>query len=284
MQLLKTLKGSVVEVPTGSSFSIEPIGRTDGYDGHCLRAQSYFGDQMPDIDPSSVQSINSFSVKGHMYGGLRQDSKTPTFLLTYGGTFIGIMEQCGWPEEKAKMVEAKYHELYVVSDKWVAHKIQEASQQGYVEVAFGLRLRTPLLRQVILGTSRTPFEAQAEGRTAGNALGQSYGLLNNRASVEFMIVVRSSEHRLNIRPCAQIHDAQYHMIRDDMRTLLFYNEHLVPAVEWQNDPAIYHDQVKLGGEVSVFYPNWACEMTVPNGSSSDMVIELAIEHLDKYIK
>lgn len=34
---------------------------TDGYDGHCLRAYAYFGDQMPDIDPTSVASINSIS-------------------------------------------------------------------------------------------------------------------------------------------------------------------------------------------------------------------------------
>jgi len=34
---------------------------TDGYDGHSLRAYGYFGDQMPDIDPTSVDSINSIA-------------------------------------------------------------------------------------------------------------------------------------------------------------------------------------------------------------------------------
>lgn len=251
----------------------------DGYDGHCLRAFSYFGDQMPDIDPGSVASVNSIEVA---YKPLRQDSKTPTFLLTYGGTWMGIMDQLGWPEAKARMVEARYHELYRVSDEWVAARIAEASQQGYVEVAFGLRVRTPLLKQVILGTSRTPFEAQAEGRTAGNALGQSWCLLNNRASAEFMAKVRTSVHRLSIRPCAHIHDAQYHLIRDEMAVLLFYNAHLVKAVQWQDDPLIWHDEVRIGGEVSVFYPNWASEMIVPNGASSDTINALAAEHFSKY--
>jgi DNA polymerase-1 len=47
---------------------------TDGYDGHCLRAFAYFGDQMPDIN-NSVDSINSIAKE---YGAFRQDSKAPT--------------------------------------------------------------------------------------------------------------------------------------------------------------------------------------------------------------
>mgnify|MGYP003586880004 CR=1 FL=1 len=52
---------------------------TDGYDGHCLRAYTYFGHMMPDIDPTSVDSINSIKKK---YSDLRDESKAPTFLLT----------------------------------------------------------------------------------------------------------------------------------------------------------------------------------------------------------
>lgn len=195
---------------------------------------------------------------------------------------MGIMDQLGWPEAKARLVEAKYHDLYRVSDQWVASKIEEASRNGYVEVAFGLRVRTPLLNQVILKTSRTPFEAEAEGRTAGNALGQSWGLLNNRAAAAFMKRVRASSYRLTIRPCAHIHDAQYYLIRDDMDELLFMNEHLVQEVQWQDHPAIWHDEVKLGGEVSIFYPNWACELSLPNCASADEIAALAADHAAKH--
>lgn len=252
---------------------------TDGYDGHSLRAYSYFDDQMPDIDPDSVESINSIQ---ELYKPLRQDSKTPTFLLTYGGTWMGIVDKMGWTPEKAKTIEAKYHQLYRVSDEWVAERIQEASKCGYVTVAFGLRVRTPLLKQVIRGNSKTPYEAEAEARTAGNALGQSYGLLNNRASVEFMSKVRSGEYVYDIRPCAHIHDAQYYMIPEDLAVLLYVNEHLVRAVEWQDDPAIWHDQVKLGGELSIFFPTWAEEMAIPNNATEDQIKELASKHHKKY--
>ena len=40
----------MVEIPADARFTIRKTGRTDGYDGHSLRAHAYFGDQMPDIE------------------------------------------------------------------------------------------------------------------------------------------------------------------------------------------------------------------------------------------
>ena len=249
---------------------------TDGYDGHCLRAYSYFSEDMPDIDPNSVESINSIEYK---YKSHRQEGKTPTFLLTYQGTYIGMMAQCGFDKEKAQKIETRYHELYKVSDDWVDAKLDEATKTGYITGAFGLRVRTPLLYQVIRGTSKTPYEAEAEGRTAGNALGQSWCLLNSRASVEFMAKVRKSRFKHLIRPIAHIHDAQYFIIPDDIEVLMFVNKHLVKAVKWQDHPDIAHHQVKLGGELSVFYPSWAHEKTIPNEATEDDVFGLMNDHL-----
>lgn len=273
MSQYATLKKSTHEIPKGAKFSIRRAGNTVGYDGHCLRAYAYFGDQMPDIDPNSVDGINSIEKK---YKDLRQDSKIPTFSLTYMGTYITLMKSQGWSREKAQMVESKYHELYQVSDAWVSKKLDEASKVGYVTVAFGLRVRTPLLKQVIRGTSKTPYEAEAEGRTAGNALGQSWCLLNSRASNEFMGKVRKSKHRLDIRPCAHIHDAQYMLVKDDIDAVMYANEHLVEAVKWQDHDDIRHDEVKLGGEFSIFYPTWKDEYTIPNGATKQEVFD-AIE-------
>lgn len=242
---------------------------TDGYDGHSLRAYSYWPSKMPDIDPNDVESINSIAVK---YKPIRNRSKTPTFALTYDGTYITLMAQ-GFSKEEAKQIEASFKELYKVSIQWVQGKLDQASKDGYITAAFGLRVRTPLLAQVIRKTSKTPHEAEAEGRSAGNALGQSWCLLNNRAWVEFMGKVRKSKYRLDIRPCAQIHDAGYALVRDDVETLAWMNEHLVKAVQWQEHPDIAHDQVKLGGELSIFWPNWTKEITIPNGAKEDEITE-----------
>lgn len=242
---------------------------TDGYCGHCLRAYSYFGDQMPDIDPSSVASINSIE---KLYKDLRQLSKAPTFLLTYGGTYHGLIKNCGFSEVVAKQIEELYHKLYVHSDNVIATRIQkEAVEQGYVTLAFGLKLRTPLLKKTILGNSYTTYEAQQEARTAGNAMGQSYGLLNNRAAVAFMKIVWKSKHRLKIMPVALIHDAIYLIIEDDLETIEFANKHLTKEMEWQELPEIAHDEVKLGGNLDLFYPHWANSITLqPNWTQKEI--------------
>jgi DNA polymerase-1 len=248
---------------------------TDGYDGHCLRAYAYWPQLMPDIDPTSVVSINSIANK---YKALRQKSKVPTFALTYDGTFNTLMTGSGLPEDEAKRIFAAYHELYGVSDDWVAAKLNQASIDGFVTVAFGLRLRTPLLKQTIRKTRRTPYEAEAEGRSAGNALGQSWCLLNSRAWTEFMPKVRASKYRLDIRPCAQIHDAGYALIRDDLSPLVYTNEHLVNATFWQQDPAIAHPEVRLGGELSIFWPTWAEECMLPNGAREAGILSAIADH------
>ena len=251
---------------------------TDGYDGHSLRAFAYFKDQMPDII-DTVESINSIQKK---YKPQRSDSKAPTFALTYQGTYVTLMTNCGFDEDKAKAIEKSYHELYVVSDQWIADKLDKASKDGYVTTAFGLRVRTPLLHQVIRGNSKTPHEAEAEGRTAGNALGQGWCLLNSRAWNEFMgdHVRPDPVMRLNIRPCAQIHDAGYALVKDDMATVLFMNKHLVDAVNWQDHDDIRHPDVGLGGELSLFYPTWADEMVIPNGASEEQIKDLLADHLE----
>ena len=254
---------------------------TDGYDGHSLRAFAYFGDQMTGIIDGNVASINSIQ---DLYKGLRQESKAPTFALTYQGTYRTLMTNCGFPESKARMVEQKYHELYVVSDQWVASKLDQAMKDGYITAAFGLRLRTPLLKQVIRGTRKTPHEAEAEGRTAGNALGQSWCLLNSRAGSEFMGKVRKSRFRLDIKPCAQIHDAQYFLIKDDIEAIMYANDNVVKACQWQNHPDIAHPDVKLGGEFSIFYPTWDKEMGIPNNASADQIYQAVQNHMDKLQK
>lgn len=210
---------------------------------------------------AEVEIINSIK---HRYKALRQKSKGPTFALTYNGTHKALMDIFGFSQEEALDIEQKYHTLYKESDEYVNRVMEKAAVDGYVTVAFGLRVRTPIMHQCIMGTRNTPKEAEAEKRTAANATGQSYGLLNSRAGVEFNSKTRNSKYRYSIRPVGQIHDAQYFLIKNDIDTVLWAKENLVKAVEWQEDPAIYHPIVKLGGELSIFYPNWSKECVILN--------------------
>lgn len=245
-----------------------------GFDGHCLRAAYYFRDQVPHIDLDDPNSVNTIKKQ---FQELRQDSKAPTFLLTYGGTYHGMMSNLGWPEDKAKSIEKGYHDLYQVSDAYVQKRLHQAAKDGYVEVAFGLRVRTPLLAQVVFGTKGMPYEAAAEGRTAGNALGQSYGLLNNRAAVDFMKKVWASKHRLDILPVALIHDAIYILMKDDIEVVEFANRELIKSMQWQELPEIQHPTVKLGAALDIFWPDWAHPLTIPNNADQDTIIKMCRE-------
>ena len=182
-----------------------------------------------------------------------------------------MVANCGFTPEKAKQVEARYHELYQESDKWVQDQLAQAAIDGYVTVAFGLRVRTPALHSSILNSKFTPPHVAAEGRTAGNALGQSYGLLNTRAANDFQGRTLASKHKLSVLPVAAIHDANYFLIRNDLETVKWVNDNLVECAEWQELEAIKHDQVKLGGELSIFYPSWREEYVIPNRATIEQI-------------
>jgi len=253
----------------------------DGYDGHALRAYAYFGDQMPDI-VDTVESINSIAAKDSPYAHFRQESKSPTFALTYQGTWMTMVSNLGWSEEKAKKVEANYHKLYAVSTAWVKEKIADAAKVGYSEAAFGLRVRTPLLAQTFLSMRNTPREAEAEARTLGNAIsGQSYGLLNSRAMNVFMDKVRASKYALDILPVAQIHDAGYYLIRDNAEIVHFANQGITEAMSWQDLPEIWNPQVKLGAQLDLFWPDWAHPITLPETATMEEIINICNKAKEK---
>ena len=240
---------------------------------------------MVSITIESIDSLKEISAKEYnvaeinsideLYPEYRKRSKAPTFLLTYQGTKIGLIKNCGFPEEEAKQIEQRYHEMYAESDAWVQEKLQQATKDGYVTLAFGLRLRTPLLAQSILNTTSTMNEASQEARTAGNALsGQSYGLLNNRAIIAFMKKVWTSKWRTDIKPVALIHDAIYLLIKDDIECVKWVNDNLIEEMSWQELPEIQHPDVHLGAELDIYYPTWNNAITLPNNISEEEILAI----------
>lgn len=225
---------------------------------------------------AEVEVINSIKKK---YKHLRQESKGYTFALTYNCIAKTLETKFGASKEKAEKIYKAFHSLYHVSDEWVQSKIETAFSHGYVVGAFGLKLRTPKMSKSMKSDLDKNFAVGEEFRTAANALGQSYGLLNSRSGVEFNRSVRNSPYRYDIRPICQIHDAQYFIIKDDPDVFLFCNEGLVKADSWQELPEIKHPDVHLGGELSIFYPTWGEEFVVPNHVSKEELLSLT----DKYL-
>lgn len=252
---------------------------TEGYDSHCLRAFYFFPDKLPGI-VDDVQSINAIKKQ---FPEIRQLAKAPAFALQYAGTWRTLVTTLGFQEQEAKQIEENFHKMYSVSGDWVKGKIAEAAKLGYSDTAFGLRIRTPMLKQVVWGSSKVPREAEAEARTLGNAIsGQSYGLLNNRAAVAFMKKVWASKYRTQIKPVALIHDACYFIIKDDIEIVEWVNNHLTDEMSWQELPEIAHEEVKLGAELDIFYKGWHQPITLPNGISQEDIRKLCKEKAKSY--
>lgn len=192
------------------------------------------------------------------------------------------MNGLGWSKDKALQIESSYHELYKESDDYIQKRLLQSSHDGYVDVAFGLRVRTPLIAQVIYGGAKTPHEAQAEGRTAANAMGQSYGLLNNRAAVEFMKKVWASKYRYDIHPIGLIHDAIYLVAVDKVEVIEWLNIELIKSMQWQELPEIQHDIVKLGAELDIYYGSWDKPITIKNNATRKEILDICKKGEIKY--
>ena len=241
-------------------------------DSHCFAAYGYWPEEFKDLD-GSKEAINSIK-KTH--AELRQRSKGVSFSKQYGGTYRTLVNNAGFSEEEAKRIEQNYDRLYTVSLAWKAEQIARVAKAGYATTAFGLRIRTPLLKQVAWGSARVPREAEAEARTIGNALGgQAYGLLNNRAGNAFMEKVWKSKYRYDIKPVAMVHDSFYLLVRDNVEVVAWVNRELPLEMSWQELPEIQHPKVTLGAELDIHFEGWHQPITLPNHTTPEEILALA---------
>ena len=205
------------------------------------------------------------------YPDLRQDSKAPTFALNYGGTYITLMNNCGFPEFKAKAIEEGHKKLYHVLHSWSADNKVDMVKQGYTTCAFGLKVRTPLLAKSMMGDSSPLLESEFRG--ANNAKTQSWGLLTTRAGTEFKNRLDVSNERFNILNINFIHDAIYCLVRKDIKSIQWVNKHLIECMQWQEHPDIKSDEIKLTAELDIGL-GWDKMLTLPNNATEDQIQEL----------
>jgi len=242
----------------------------EGFDGHCLRMYYYFPKEFPVIE-ETADNINKLK---STHKELRQKAKGPYFALTYHGTIITLIEKFGFSREEAIDIYNNHHRLYRIADEFVEARLTEAAKTGYVTGAFGLKLRTPLIAGTLYNSTAMPYEAEKEKRTAGNMLGQSYGLLNNRSAIEFFNRVLNSPYRYDIKPVKHVHDSQYYLVRRDSDILFWFNKNLVECMEWQDLPEIQHPQVKITASVELYYPTWADPFPISKNATKEEIESL----------
>lgn len=88
-------------------------------------------------------------------------------------------------------------------------------------------------------------------------------------------------HGVGVATLPELMDASYFLVKDNIDLILWLNNTLVKLVQWQDDPAIAHPDVHLGGELSIFWPDWSHELTVPNECSREELLSLVDGFLNK---
>ncbi len=240
---------------------------SEGFDGHSLRAHAFFSKSIyPELavyDPSDPNSINRIK---NDFPSYRIKAKPPSFLLQYGGTAFGLNKNIGIPPDEAYEIEMAYHELYAGIAEFNRNNIKYAEEHGYINCAFGLRLRTPVLFDTARSGKRRPYAAIKEGRSANNAVTQSWGMLMNRALIAIEKKIRTSKFCEDIRMANTIHDAGYFLVRKDPSTVMWLNDHLIPEMEWNDHPLIKSSSVPMGAELDIGN-SWDQMITLPNNAT-----------------
>ena len=251
---------TALEEKIGTILSKDPERKkiyTQGYDGHSVRAYAYFPEDMPKITTAlaktttlsdKVDIINSIA---KLYPELRTKSKAPTFALQYLGTAYTLHKRTGFPMEQAIQIEKAFHSLYAESDKFNNKNKVFMEKHGYVNCAFGLQLRTPIVAQCVLDNSKTPYEAQAEVRSANNAITQSWGMLLNRAIIATNTRIEEAGYGEHILPINMIHDAAYFMLKDEPKYIKFLNDVLIEEMEWQEHLTIASNDIHITAEMEI---------------------------------
>ena len=243
-----------------------------GLCGHALRALAFFPEELPELDMNNVDEVNSIKKD---FPEIRQKAKAPSFALQYNGTWRTIQRTLGCSPKKAQEIEMNYKKLYPGLEEFSRKNMEHAQKYGYVKCAFGLKLRTPRLANAY-GRELTP-EQETEGRSCSNAVTQSWGMLINRAAIEFREIIENSEYRDSIRLVNCIHDALYIAVKNDVDVIKFANDTLIKCMLWQEDPLIASLEVKMGAELDLG-KSWDKQYTLPNNATREEIIEFLTEH------
>jgi len=245
----------------------------EGYDGHSLRAHAFFSKRIhPELAVFDGDDPNSINLIKSQYPKYRGAAKAPSFALQYGGSYYTLMQNLGLSEDDAKEIESGYHALYQGIADFSQRNIEFAQKNGYVECAFGLRLRTPVIKDWGQRSGKAPYPVTAEGRSANNAVTQSWGQLINRAAIATEKRIRESEFDHDILGSNLIHDAGYFLVKEDPATIKFLNDVLIEEMEWNDHPDIKSSEVLLGAELDIGR-SWDNMITLDNKLSLQDITE-----------
>ncbi len=223
---------------------------------HSLRAYAFFKDEIDEalgesLDVTDPKSINR--IKDEL-PEIRAKSKSPSFAMAYGSGAGKVKDLLKCSKAEAEAVFDGYHKLYRDTAIYAERNTEKAKAQGYINGAFGLKLRTPGIR------SRDQQKVGSEGRSLNNMTIQSYGLLMNRAGINFQKRIEEDHVVNNVMLVNQIHDALYGLVRNTPNMVKWLNDNLIDCMIEEFLP---EQQIPLEAELDIG-PSWDKQHTLKN--------------------
>ena len=221
---------------------------------------------------SKIDKISATEYEAHFINKIkkladadRSASKPTTFALQFLGNHKTLMNNQGYSEEKSKRLVEAYTNLYKVYFAKLKEITDQAGKDGYITVAYGLRIDAPAIASSVMGSKVTPSTVDAEVRSLSNAICQSYGQMNTFAADDFMRRVWKSKWKYSIRIQALIHDAIYLFVPQDLECIKWVNDNLIECMTMQMEDNIKGSDVTLEAELDIHLPTWATAVTIDNG-------------------
>lgn len=246
---------------------------TEDIDGHSMNTAAMMREELEErgifIDMSSAESINRIKTEAK---DLRNGSKKYTFGLQYGCGPGKIQQMLKGSRERAEGIYNAFHKLYSGLAEFSKTNELFAKKHGYIQLAFGLQLKTPRIN------SRDNGVASAEARSGSNAASQSYGMLMNRTFIELLDRLEKSEFKYDIKIVNTIHDSLMLLVKKDINAIHWVNENLVECMNWKDDPELLKSPVTLEAEVD-FGSSWYDLTTVKNNVSKEEIAECLVKYL-----
>ena len=229
-----------------------------GFDGHSLRALAFFPEELAelglgDLDFDDPESVNRIQTEAE---SIRSNAKPISFLKQYGGGASKIQKVMKCSAARASEINDAYDDLYRVSLRFNARNNDFARANGHVECAWGLKLHTPRIN------SNDQKTQSSEERSSNNAVTQSWGMLMNRAFIEFDQRIEDAGMSEDIKLINTIHDAVYMLIREDAEVVEWANTNLVECMMWQDHEKLESD-IKMSANLEIGN-TWKDQIEFPN--------------------
>ena len=165
--------------------------------------------------------------------------------------------------------------MYAEADAYVAARLEEAADKGYLEVAYGLRVHCYGITRALLNSRNTPYLIQKYLRTLGNAIGQSYGQLNTDAAYKFLMRVYEAGLQHKVHLIGLIHDALYVHWETSNELTAWVNKNLTECMADVHEHKELNHVIKLSADLDLFVESWATPHTLPhNLLPEDVPMEL----------